>query len=104
MVAFFASCAVGVGQRPRPGSIVSGTDGRSWYIVRPDGVTFSLKVTFNALKGPRVDVSKNILSNDVKRSVGADLSKAVRPHAFTVSAGIGSAVSLARIAGNNNVN
>ena len=98
MVAFFASCAVGVGQRPRPGSIVSGTDGRSVNNVRPDGITFSDKVTLNLFKGSCVDVSKNILSNNVKRSVLADLSECPRPHAVAVPMGVGSAVALAWVA------
>lgn len=98
MVAFFASCAVGVGQRPRPGSIVSGTDGRSVDNVRPDGITFSDKVTLNLFKGSCVDVSKNILSNNVNRSVPLDLSECPRPHAVAVPPRVGSAVALAWIA------
>jgi len=98
MVAFFESCAVGVGQRPRPGSIVSGTDGRSTDNVRPDGITFCDKVTFNLVKGSCVDVSKNIFSNNVKRSVPDDLLKCPAPHAVAVSLGVGSTVALAWVA------
>ena len=103
MVAFFASCAVGVGQRPRPGSIVSGTDGSSVDNVRPDGVTFSDKVTFNLSKGSRFDVSKNIFSNNVNRSVPLDLSECPRPHTAAVSLCVGSAVALARVAAADNI-
>ena len=103
MVAFLASCAVGVGQRPRPGSIVSGTDGRSTDNVRPDRVTFSLKVTFNLFKGSCFDVSRNIFSNNVKRSVPADLSECPRPHAFAISFGVCSTVALAWVAARDDV-
>jgi len=103
MVAFFASCAVGVGQRPRPGSIVSGTDGRSVNNVRPDGITFSDKVTLNLFKGSCVDVSKNIFSNNVKRSVPLDLSECVRPHTVAVPLRVGSAVALAWIAARDDI-
>jgi len=53
---------------------VSGTDGRSVDNVRPDGITFCDKVTLNLFKGSCVDVSKNVFSNNIKRSVLADVS------------------------------
>jgi hypothetical protein len=82
---------------------VSGTDGRSVDNVRPDGITLSLKVTFNLLKGSCVDVAKNILSNKVKRSVLLDLSKGPRPHGFAISFGVCSTVALAWVTARDDV-
>ena len=77
---------------------MSGTDGTSVDNVRPDAVTLSLKVTFNLCKGSCVDVSKNIFSNNVKRSVSLDLSQCPGPHAVAIPLCVGSAVALAWVA------
>jgi len=103
MVEFLQSCAVGVGHRPRPGSIVLSAEGRRVNMVSLALITLGSKVTFNALKGSCIDVSRNILSKHENGSVSSDLVKGERPKRSPVSPGISSTVPLTGVSAGDRI-